>query len=253
MVFSGKLHLGQDGKPLSGVGRGIGLRFVEAYFPEAEHTIRIASGYFRIDGYELSRSYIGSDVRLHILVSRGEGQNVAATLVRLVQEVLEELGRTSVPLCDAVEDLVHRIDRGQFVIRGARETQNSYRFHCKFYVMDDRCMWSGSANYTRPGLGLTGNEEQACLSRDANEIKMFMEFYDEVIAKSVDLLKALYDCLNTWLGMATPYDAYLKTLYYWYGRESFQVGPKGKTQHTIKRRLSPAPFGRYGTTTGRCF
>lgn len=197
MIFTGKLHLGPDGKPLSGVGRGIGLRFVEAYFPEAKHTIRIASGYFRINGYELSRTSIGSEVRLHILVSRGEGRNVAATLARLVQELLEELGRTSVPLCDAVEDLVHRIDRGQFVIRGAWETQNSYRFHCKFYIMDEVCMWSGSANYTRPGLDLIGNEEQASLSRDANEVKMFTEFYDEVIDKSVDLLQELYDCLNT--------------------------------------------------------
>ncbi|MGI4788199.1 MAG: DEAD/DEAH box helicase family protein [Janthinobacterium lividum] len=229
MVFTGKLHLRQDGKPLSGVGRGIGLRFVEAYFPEAKHTIRIASGYFRINGYELSRASIGTEVRLHILVSRGEGQNVTATLVRLVQEVLEELGRTSVPLCDAVEDLIYRIDRGQFVIRGAWETQNSHRFHCKFYVMDDKCVWSGSANYTRPGLDATGNEEQACLSRDADEIKMYTEFYEETLAKSVDLLQTLYDCLKTWQGMADPFDAYLKTLYYWYGRESFQVGPKGKT------------------------
>jgi hypothetical protein len=229
MVFTGKLHLGQDGKPLSGVGRGIGLRFVEAYFPEAKHTLRIASGYFRIDGYELSRTHIGPDVQLQIVVSRGEGKNVTVTLVHLVQEVLEELGRTSVPLCDAVEDLVRRIERRQFVIRGARETQNSYRFHCKFYVMDDGCMWSGSANYTKPGLGLTGNEEQASLSRDADQIKMFTEFYDEVVAESVDLLQALYDCLKTWLRMANPYDAYLKTLHYWYGRESFQVGPDGHT------------------------
>ncbi len=229
MVFTGKLHLGQDGKPLSGVGRGIGLHFVEAYFPEARHTLRIASGYFRINGYELSRASIGPEVRLHILVSRGEGRNVDATLVRLVQEILEELGRTDIPLCDAVEDLIHRIERGQFVIRGAWETQNSYRFHCKFYVMDDKCMWSGSANYTRPGLDSTGNEEQASLSRDANDIKMFTQFYEEILVKSVDLLQALHDCLQTWLGMADPYDAYLKTLYYWYGLESFQVGPKGKT------------------------
>ncbi len=229
MMIKGDLHLGQDGKPLSGVGRGTGLSFVEAYFPEAEHTIRIASGYFQIRGYELSRAHIAPDVRLQILVSRGEGRNVAATLAHLVREVLEELGRTSVPLCDAVEDIIYRIERGQFVIRGAWETQNSYRFHCKFYIMDDKVMWSGSANYTGPGLGLIGNEEQAVLSRDRDEIKMFTEFYDKVIAKSHDLLQALHDCLEAWRNMADPFDAYLKALYYWYGQESFQVGPEGHT------------------------
>ncbi len=224
-----EVHLGPDGKPLSGVGRGIGLVFVENYFPEAKHTIRIASGYFQIAGYELSRIHIGQDVQFQLLVSKGEGENVTDTLAHLVQELLQELGQTSIPLCNAVEDLVHRIEHKQFIIRGARETQNSYRFHCKFYIMDDRCLWSGSANFTRPGLSATGNEEQATLSRDAEEIRMFAGFYDKVILKSEDLLKALYDCLKTWLGMTDPFDAYLKVLHYWYGQEKFSVGPGGHT------------------------
>ncbi|MGI4788147.1 MAG: DEAD/DEAH box helicase family protein [Janthinobacterium lividum] len=162
-----------------------------------------------------------------ILVSRGEGKNVTETLTNLVQELLQELGQASLPLCDAVEDLVHRIDRGQFVIRGAWETQNHYRFHCKFYILDDECMWSGSANFTKPGLSPTGNEEQANLSRNSSEIQMFSKHYDKTIAKSDDLLQALYGCLKTWLGMATPFDAYLKVLHYWYGQEKFEVGPRG--------------------------
>lgn len=224
-----EIHFGQDGKPLSGVGRGIGLVFVETYFPEAKHAIRIASGYFQIGGYEMSRIHIGQDVQLQILVSKGEGKNVTDTLTHLVQELLQELGQTSLPLCDAVEDIIRRIERNQFVIRGAWETQNSRRFHCKFYIMDDECLWSGSANFTRPGLSAIGNEEQATLSRDADEIRMFTGFYDKVISKSDDLLRALYDCLKTWLGMADPFDAYLKVLHYWYRQEEFSVGPGGHT------------------------
>lgn len=37
------LQFGSDNKPISGVGPGVGLEFVKAYFPEAQHTIRIAS------------------------------------------------------------------------------------------------------------------------------------------------------------------------------------------------------------------
>src|SRR5215467_12263117 len=94
------------GKPLSGVGRKIGLAFVEAYFPEATDIIRIATAYFQLKGYKIARPHIRQGVKLHILVGKEEGQHVQAAVI---DEIIAELGDCTTDIWSAVADLVARM------------------------------------------------------------------------------------------------------------------------------------------------
>ncbi|BDI31181.1 hypothetical protein CCAX7_32320 [Capsulimonas corticalis] len=218
-----KVRYGSNKKPISGVGRGIGLCFVKAYFPIAKSIIRITSGYFRLSGYEQSRSSLRANVQLQILVGNDQGEN---TIPVFVNEILLELGRSLSPLSETVADLLKRIEAKHFIIRGAWETNTPRLFHCKYYIIDDKIIWHGSTNFTKQGLGSAGNHEQASVlsSRDTQQ---FIEHFDETITNSYDLIEALQLCLKTWLEMASPFQAYLKFLQFAYEREVPLLGPGG--------------------------
>lgn len=200
------LQFGSDNKPTSGVGPGVGLEFIKAYFPEAQHTIRIASAYFRLAGHKLGRKYISPDVKFQILVGREEGQNVQATVI---EEITADLGQCETALWNTVFDLVERMKRRQFIIRDAREMHTN--FHCKFYICDDKLIWQGSSNYSKRGL--CQSAEQVSVSRDSEQIHLFTQWYDNVAQNARDLLAELIEKLETWLNLATPFEVYLKALF----------------------------------------
>jgi superfamily II DNA or RNA helicase len=193
------------GKPISGVGPGVGREFTKSYFPEAQHVVRIASAYFTLTGYKQGRKHISSNVQFQVLVGREEGQNVKATVI---DEILRDLGQCSTDLWSTVYDLVERMKAGLFIIRDAREMETP--FHCKFYICDAQIMWHGSANYT--GSGLNKNAEQVSVSRDEEQITQFTRWYDEVSLGARDLMSELIAKLEAWLNLAKPFDIYLKTL-----------------------------------------
>ena len=194
-----------QGKPLSGVGRKIGLAFVEAYFPEATETIRIATAYFQLKGYKLARPHIQRGVRLHILVGKEEGKHVQEAVI---DEIIGELGDCSTDIWGAVADLVARMREGSFFIRDARELRPP--FHAKFYICDDKLFWHGSTNFS--GRGLEVAREQASIIRNSAEVKTFTDWFDTTAPQAQDLLAALIDPLEKWLQLATPFEVYLKTI-----------------------------------------
>jgi hypothetical protein len=195
----------QENKPLSGVGPGVALKFVQAHFVEAEHTIRIASAYFTLQGYKLGRNHISSNVKIQILVGKEEGHNVQATVI---DEIIAGLGQCETDIWETVFDLVERMKNGHFIIRDAREMKT--RFHSKFYICDNKLIWHGSANYT--GLGLNQSAEQVSISRNEEQIALFTEWYDKVAQDAKDLLAELIARLEAWLNLAKPFEVYLKTL-----------------------------------------
>lgn len=220
-------NFGPQGEPLAGFGRGVGMRFVEYYFPKTTTSIRIASGYFSLRAYKLAHSHMEPDIRLEILVGREQAQEAKKSIAH---EIQDELGRATKPLYDAVADLLKRIDDGHFRIRRAGELQTSdrrARFHCKFTLCDNTLMWSGSANFTYLGLTSYGNEEQLVLSQDSELLDTAHRFFDMEMSQARDLLEEVKLCLQEWLEMATPFQAYLRALDSLFHRSEQPLGRDG--------------------------
>lgn len=200
------LQSNPDGQPIAGVGSGVGLEFIKAYFPEAQNIIRIASAYFSLVGYKLGRKYVASEVQFQILVGQEEGKDVRATVI---DEITADLGQCDTDLWRTVFELVERMKSGRFIIRDAREMQ--VPFHCKFYICDSKLIWHGSSNYSRRGL--CQSAEQVSVSHDSERICLFTNWYDDVAQNAQDLLAELIKKLEDWLNLATPFEVYLKTLF----------------------------------------
>lgn len=216
------VHSTPTGKLIAGVGSGIGLEFIKAYFPEARSIVRIASAYFTLRGYKLGRKYVRQSVQFRILVGREEGRNVYTTVI---DEIVADLGQCETDLWDTVFELVQRMKSGHFIIRDAREL--TVPFHCKFYICDSKLMWHGSSNYSFKGL--CQSAEQVSMSRNANQIQLFTDWYDDVAQNARDLLAELIKKLEDWLGLATPFDVYLKTLFLLNNLDEFPVSADGYT------------------------
>lgn len=194
------------GQIISGVGSGVGLEFIKAYFPVAKHVIRIASAYFTLKGYKLGRQYVSPNVQFNILVGKEEGINVRDTVI---EEIVADLGQCETDLWETVFELVQRMKSGNFIIRDAREM--NVPFHCKFYICDSKLMWHGSSNYSFKGLKQSA--EQISMSKDVERIHKFSDWYDNVAQGARNLLTELIEKLEAWLNLATPFEIYLKTLF----------------------------------------
>lgn len=199
------LQFGSNNNPLSGVGPGVGFEFIEAYFPKAQNTIRIASAYFTLKGYKIGKDFISPKTQLQVLVGREEGVHVQDALI---DEIVDDFGDCEEVLHETIVDLIQRIKSGQFVIKDARELQ--VKFHCKFYICDDKYIWHGSANYT--GKGLTQSAEQISLSEDLEQINLFSQWYDDALQNARDVLAELVEKLESLIKLVSPFDVYLKTL-----------------------------------------
>jgi hypothetical protein len=224
----------RDGELHSGVGRGAALKFAETYFAEAKETLKIASGYFYVSGYECTRDFIPKGTTIQYLVGdderrRGEEDKRLPQSTRVIDaissEILRDLGQTKTPLADAVEDLINRMKAGTFAIKDARQTRHGYLFHCKFYISHDLCMWSGSANFTKPGL--MSNAEQISLTRDPDEIAIYVDYYKTALDKATDLLDLVRQCLQGWFDLVKPFHAYLLILDCLFSRGVHPLGPRG--------------------------
>lgn len=199
------LPLGADGLPLSAVGPRAPYQFVKAYFPEAEQIIRIASAYFTLSGYKLGRKHVAEAVQFRILVGKEDGRNVR---LAVLDEIWDDLQRCDTDLWQTVDELVRKLKSGQLKIVDARAME--VPFHCKFYIVDDKAMWHGSANFSRQGLQVS--IEQVALIRDPAQVAYFTRQYEDYFLHATDLVARLISILEAWLQLAPPFHVYLKTL-----------------------------------------
>ena len=200
------LQINSNGEPISGVGPGVGFEFIKAYFPKAQNTIKIASAYFTLKGYKIGKDFMSPKTQLQVLVGREEGVHVQDALA---DEIVSDFGDCEEVLHETILDLIHRIKSGQFVIKDAREMQ--VKFHCKFYICDDKYIWHGSANYT--GLGLMQSAEQVSISLDLEQINLFSQWYDDALQNARDVLVELVEKLESLIELADPFNVYLKALF----------------------------------------
>jgi superfamily II DNA or RNA helicase len=205
IVIPLKLNFDSQGELLSGVGPGIGIKFIQTYFPKAQNTIRIASVYFTLQGYNVGNSNVNENVSFKILVGKEDGKNVQEAVLK---DVADELKTSKIELSAIIENFIEKIKNGKILIRDARAIKTP--FHCKFYICDDELMWHGSANYSINGLKT--NSEQVSVIFDLTQITSFSEWFDEVASISKDLLEELLLLLESWLNLHNPFDVYLKAL-----------------------------------------
>lgn len=167
--------------------------------------IRIATGFFTIRGYNLIRK-TAQGKNMFILVGieePGEKRVVKA----LVQEILHHL-RTGLGegRRQAVEELVKKMERGEFHIIDARATDH----HAKLYIIDEDVVLVASANVS--GRGLIEAIEAGTVEKSAEAVTYFLHRYDDYFARGIDITQPLLDALRLWLGFAPPWNIYLKTL-----------------------------------------
>ena len=197
----------ETGEPFMGFGKGTVETFLKAYYPIAENTIRVASGFFTLKGYKLGRSYLADSqkVQFRILVGSGEGGN---TQLAIREEISRELKNGEGPYAEIVRDIIRRIERKEFIIYNAREVK--YLYHCKFYVCDEKILVHGSGNYT--GYGLIDQHEQAEANRNYSSIKNSIDWFEEASESAEDMTEPLLKILREWLKLVSPFDVYLKFL-----------------------------------------
>jgi len=195
----------ESGLPVIGLGPGAPYRLIQAHFPAAKESIRVASAYFTTSGYKMARRHIPDGTKLWILVGKEDGRNVVQTVI---EDILDDLRRPEDDLWQAVFDLVQKMKAGDFQIVDARAMQ--IPFHCKFYLIDEHTVLQGSANFSRRGL--VESIEQIGSSQDPSQVQLFSQAYWDYYRLATPLTQQLIDLLSQFLELAAPFDIYLKTL-----------------------------------------
>jgi hypothetical protein len=219
--------------PVDGIGPGVGLAFVRAYFPLVQGSLRIATAYFSLKGYTMAFTYLpqGARVRLKILVGKRDGYQVERTVLEDLRAELRQ-GVKLATLYEAVADLYRRMEAGELTICDARQMERP--FHCKFYLIDAAGVFHGSANFSLNGL--KGQAEQLTYSTDTNRVADWTAWFEKVAAGATDLHAELRKLLAEWLKMATPFQVYLRAL-------ELLLTPMRELNHKAGAH-SPVPYQR---------
>lgn len=187
--------------------QGQALKIVRYYFSRGKEKIRIATGFFTIRGYNLIRGS-SKGKRMYILVGMddpGEDRLRKA----LVQEIMRDL-RTGLDenRREAVEELVQKMEGGNFRIIDARAKKH----HAKLFIVDEDIVLVGSSNVSQRGM--LDAIESGTVEENPQKVDFFSKMFETHFnaPDCVDITQELIEALRSWLGMATPWDIYLKTL-----------------------------------------
>jgi hypothetical protein len=187
--------------------RKVALRVIRHHFKQARTTIRIAVGFFTVRGYNLIRAS-AADKKLYILVGVKEPGEDRVKRV-LIKEILSDLSTgIDEDRWAAVQELVNKMEGGQFRIIDAHALDH----HAKLYIVDDNVALVGSANIS--GRGLIEAIEAGYTVVIPKHISDYIDWYEGHFEspQCLDITEMLLDVLKRWLGMARPWDIYLKTL-----------------------------------------
>jgi hypothetical protein len=183
---------------------------IQYYFPTCQSKIRIASGWFTVNGWDLIRDVVkGKYVDLLVGINeRTQRQDERHAQRFLIQEIKKDLatGSSEGNRRQAVVDLVEKIRTGQFRIVDAR----AMKHHGKLYFVDCQVVIITSANLTKHGL--MKQVEAGNLLAENEEVVKLVNKFDGYFAEAVDLTQRLLKALEDWLKIASPWDIYLKTL-----------------------------------------
>lgn len=186
------------------------LSFLAPLFSSAKSLIRIATGYFSIEGYNLAKPYFQTKA-LRILVGYDE-RSREAIRDKLIDEIMDDLSKWHENRREAVEDLVHKLRQGNFRLIDARTRRQD---HAKVYIIDSTYVVTGSTNFTRQGLL---HNWEADSVNDATTAPERVEFWCNCFETfwnaedTYDISQDLLERLEEWLKLRDPWDIYLKTI-----------------------------------------
>ncbi|MBW4488753.1 MAG: DEAD/DEAH box helicase family protein [Trichocoleus desertorum ATA4-8-CV12] len=190
---------------------------IQTYFPLGQRKIRIASGYFTIEGWNLIRN-LTTDIQIDLLVGindKNKRSDMRDAQRVIVDEIMQDLRTgilkslpqgTDLNRRQTVRALVDRIRARRFRIVDAR----AKRHHAKIYLVDCRTAIVTSANLTLNGL--TRQIEAGSSIVEESNVTQLVEEFDRYFSEATDLTQELLDALERWLRLASPWDVYLKTL-----------------------------------------
>lgn len=192
------------------------LDFVAPHLERARDCIRIATGFFTVEGYDLIRRYLEGK-RVYILVGYDETSRERLR-EKLIEDIMQHLRmwdseNRRVAVIDLVAKLqqgeLHVIEQGSSEVLDAR-TRN--KDHAKVFILDQDRVLVGSGNLTVNGMRQNA-EGVTCVDipeRVAHWLGWFETYWNA--PDTYDLTQALLEALLDWLKLHLPFDVYLKTV-----------------------------------------
>ena len=192
------------------------IDFLVPFLRSAKHHIRIATGFFTVQAFDLLRSHVDVE-HLHVLVGYDEAAQEQLRS-RLIEAILNELRRWgSMNRRAAVLDLADRLRRGEieFIEQSPADSMEARlrrKDHAKVFIFDDTSAVIGSANLTVSGL--RSNSEAVTSVEDPHRVQYWLDTYRQywTALDTENISQALLDVLLRWLKLADPFDVYLRTL-----------------------------------------
>lgn len=191
------------------------LDFLKPYLAKLESTLRVSSGFFTVEGYDLIRAYL-QQKNVQILIGYDETSHIRLKQ-RLIEDIMNHLAAWSIAnRREAVLDLVAKLQRGEFQlveqVGEVVEARTRFRDHGKVYILDDKIVFPGSVNLTRNGL--LYNTENLTAVLDENRVRHYCDTFFEYWTdpRTENLTQLLLDALLKWLRLRIPFDVYLRTI-----------------------------------------
>ena len=190
--------------------------FLRPHLCGAQRLVRIATGFFTVQGYDLLRGYLMGK-QVHILVGYDE-MSKERLRAKMVDDIMAHLSHWEASnRRAAVEDLVRKLESGEMQIV-SKETSELLdarirkQDHAKVFIIDESAALVGSSNLTISGLLL--NTEALSAVCDAERVGQWSRWYEAywTAPDTYDLTQALLEALRRWLGLRAPYDVYLRTI-----------------------------------------
>jgi superfamily II DNA or RNA helicase len=198
----------ENSRSKSWFDKKVAIERLRHYLSIGNSKVRIATGYFSINGWNLIRQAIGDkQVDLIVGIHEPDRKDVREVKQLIIQDLLQDLstGRTE-NRRQVVKELIQKIKIGNLKVVDGR----SFRHHAKLYIVDDRIAILGSANLSVSGLR---NQVEAGIDiSDSSEIDYLIERFKYYFDRSKSLTQELLNTLEKWLNYSEPWDAYLKFL-----------------------------------------
>lgn len=192
------------------------LHYLIPYLEQGQHLVRIATGFFTIQGYDLIRPQLISKT-VNILVGFDESSRERLKQ-KLIDDIMTHLSRWDANNRRlAVQNLVDKLERGELKVieQGSPELIDARirkYDHGKVFILDESAVLVGSSNLTASGL-IHNTEAVTCIikpERIKSWIALFQKYW--LAPDTYDLTQALLEALRRWLGLHNPFDIYLKTI-----------------------------------------
>ncbi len=197
---------------------GTALRVISHALAPAS-TVRIATAYFQPSGFQCLQDVLRTK-KVKLLVGRYE--TGADNLAEFLREFMESLStgplENRTAAMEALRDALLKGDFSVTVSGGREETLISPRYlyhHAKLYIADEEKAVVGSSNFTRGGL--VTSREAGITVTDKDDVRYFVERFDEYYDKGKTITGELLDILQGWLNIHRPFSVYGRSLLELYG------------------------------------